>query len=368
MYIDPDLMVDLYVGDGTDYYCLTLDNVYPSPQPLQLWTSLNSWASAIANPPSLFMDTDDANSLVLGIDLADINLDGYTELEAQAAANLYGASGYDDYAPDAGYVTFSHVAGPSMETQTILVDDTAGGDGDHVAEGGELARLEVLLINEGDTPTGANLTAVFTRDAGSTASFSVLGGTVTYGGGTPIGIGATAVPDSDVRVDLDAGAVAGDTVVLQADLTDDDGNAWTIETLPLLVGVEAADIASGAPLVSSSSILTGDTDLLNNDYDQPLACTGYSAIGDEGVYRLQLTSGQELTAYLMYETYPPDATLYISDDPTYPDVNCLAGVDDVILDSYETLEFTAPTTGTYLLVVDSFGYSGGGPYSLTVRF
>lgn len=110
--------------------------------------------------------------------------------------------------------------------------------------------------------------------------------------------------------------------------------------------------------------VTGTTRLAENNLSFPLAqsCTGYWLNGNDHFYELSLAAGQSIEA-----TLTPgadfDGALYVIDRCTAP--MCLAGTDQAPRGGVETLRFTAPTEGSYRLVVDSA--AGGGSYRLVVR-
>ena len=132
------------------------------------------------------------------------------------------------------------------------------------------------------------------------------------------------------------------------------------------MGLQPADLAVDAPLVSQPGLYVGDTTAMADDYADPSNCTGWSAAGNDAVFAIDLAGNQQLIADLTYLTADPDAVMYISDDPSAPDTACLDGVDDVY-DGTESLTFTAPGPATYYLVIDNY-YTGGGPFEVMLVF
>lgn len=132
-------------------------------------------------------------------------------------------------------------------------------------------------------------------------------------------------------------------------------------TLPPAV---PGDACGGAVPLTVGSTVSGDTRWARPDLTFPLAtsCTGYYLDGPDAFHSVVLTAGQHVTATLTPEaTY--DAALYVIGDCAAP--QCLAGSDVALAGGQETLGFTAPSAGTYRLVVD--GASGGGAYSLQLQ-
>lgn len=630
---DPALMVDMYLSDGTTHYTLTYDNVNPNPEPLQIWSSIDDWASPLDSPPSLRFCEDGEDSIVLAIDPADLGFDGVDPLAGYGAANIYGDTGYVDLAPDAGLTGFPLDPGPVLTLAAMTVDDS-GGDGDGVVNPGEALALAIELHNGGYQPSGTHVTGTLGVDPASTTAATITVDSVSFGGGTAIVAFASAPADAAFELSVDGAAQPGEMLLLDLALTDDDGNSWTVDlpplavamipvvtddddfdpafdiasvqyltdgshltllitshgahaadqqvnfycdtdldgsmdfavstldegagdfgggvyfwddtvgwvefaspvtyqydagsayalysvsladlgdpiliagyalalgtdgyaadyapddvsslltqaiiplvatpyillggrtlseqsgdgdpfadpgevwrvqlevrnigggasavtsgtlsssdpeitiqggnvqfgatpsggsataatqpmlvidagadpagihtlhllvdadgysfdlSFPVLLGLQAADLATDALEIPGSQTLTGDTSPLADDYANPSACTGWSADGSDAVYAVSLTGGQLLELTLAFHGGGPDATLYVSDDPVSPDIHCLAGADDNV-DHTESLSFTAPTGGLYYVVVDSFDSGSGGPYTLDVAF
>lgn len=138
-------------------------------------------------------------------------------------------------------------------------------------------------------------------------------------------------------------------------------------TYALTVNVSAAPIpndnCNGAIDVTAGGTFTGDTSNAQPDYT-PIpsgfgGCTGYTALGNDVVYRVVLNPGERLQASL---TATWDASLYMITDCGNPAGTCVAGQDN---GNPETIDFTATTLGGFFLVVDGYG-TARGAYSLNV--
>jgi len=634
---DASLMIDMYLSDGTNIYTLTYDNVYPSPDSLQMWSNTNGWGSPLTNPGSLFYDEAGGGSIILGIDLMDLGFDTLCALEGAAMVNLYGAAGYDDIAPetagDGTYSVFDFQEISAVEIVEVAFDDTTGGNGDGVADPDEVIDVTVSLTNVGCIGTGANLSGTLSLSALSTGVATIGTDTASFNGGAALDVDGVAAADAAFQITVDSGADPGQILAFDLDVSDDDGNAWglatpslpiTMQTLlsdasdmpsgfdvkdvytaaadgnltvlvtgfgphnadgevdffldtdldmvsdfvlstydtvsgtyvggayqwdvdlgqwsqlgtlgafeftagtshvswtiplaelgdpqlaytyalsisgydydyvpddpsieadmgllvladapyirlddvtyseqagngdafpdpdevwraeltisnivtqasavtsgvltspdplitinggdvqfgalapgesavgatqPMLVidpaadangaytlmltvdadgtpftaeftlalGVQATDTTSDAPVIDAATTLIGDTSALVDDYQDPSACTTYSASGLDGVYAVNLISGQQLTADLAYEEGGPDAVIYISADAAEPDINCDGGAD-LNVDNTETLDFTAPADGLYYIIVDSYYTDEGGAFTLELAF
>ena len=175
---DDAAMIDMYVDNGTDVYTLTFDNDNPNPDALQLWSDSNAWAAPLSNPPSLYQDDDASDSIILGVDLAELGLGGMDEVVLSVAANLTGGGVYDDEFPDSGGATVA--LGPTAAFTLDGVDTfEVTGNGDGYIDSGEIWHVEVDLTNVGNLPaTGLTGTLLSTSDVtviiGSTSFGTVL--------------------------------------------------------------------------------------------------------------------------------------------------------------------------------------------------
>ncbi len=234
---NPDLQIFMYLfdPDGTAGIGLYYNNVDPVPDALQLWTwdAYQGWDQDFMPPGSLFFEADTTDGLVMGIDLMDVGLDSAVWLDAAVQVDL--ENSVSDEAPDDafddsdyGAVVLQHV--PVVEIESVTFGDTAGGNGDGLIDPGETIAVTLDLVNSGFSPTGSNITATIAAGGASTANFAINTATTTYDGGAPIDAQVVASPDQDLELVVTPGSVAGDTLVLDVLVTDDDGNSWLLET------------------------------------------------------------------------------------------------------------------------------------------
>ena len=129
------------------------------------------------------------------------------------------------------------------------------------------------------------------------------------------------------------------------------------------------DQCSGAITIPCGNIsLSGNTFMAVNDYDFPdttLSCTGYSASGRDVVYRFDAMAGDSV--WLRYSS-SADAAIYIVTDCGQVTTSCKIGVDENRQGTSETLRYGFPTTGTYYVVLDSYGQDSYGNWTLVGQF
>ena len=259
----------MFTTDGSVGYALCYDNVTPTPDALQLWTydAVNGWDQDMNPPASLLFSEDTGDALVLGIDLVDIGLDTEISLDAVVAVDMY--NDYLDEAPDDAFDEGLYARVVLQEVPWVVLGDVTVLDasGDGVIDAGESVELILELTNEGFADTGANLTATVSASGGATAPFSAATSTASYGGGAALVPGDTAGHTPRFEVVMGAGASAGQSMVLDVVVTDDDGNSWTLETPAQLVGL--------------TSLLVDDDDF---SYDFDIASLSYAVDGTELVF------------------------------------------------------------------------------------
>lgn len=124
------------------------------------------------------------------------------------------------------------------------------------------------------------------------------------------------------------------------------------------------DQCAGALTLACGTInLTGSTAGALNDYNPGTGgCTGYTAAGLDVVYKVNATAGQSLN--LVY-TSSADASIYIVTDCADPVGTCVAGADETVSGQAETLTYVFTHSGTHYVVLDSYGTSTFGSYTLT---
>jgi len=143
---------------------------------------------------------------------------------------------------------------------------------------------------------------------------------------------------------------------------------------------KSINVASGPPPIDAPGNMTpidtcsnaqpitagtydGDTTPYYDDATPPGDCTnGFSAFGPDAFYRVELTAGQQLVATVTPSGW--DASLYVLSSCTLS--SCTAGVDAAGSSGPETTTFTAPSTDTYHVVVDSSSQTQRGPFTLQV--
>ena len=242
---DPDFQALMYLFDldVTVGIVLFFDNTNPVPDALQLWNwdPVSSWVQDLTPPASLFFNADTVDGFVMGIDLADVGLDG--ELALNTAVQVDVINGTSDEAPDDAFDNDAYALLMAQEIPLVdlvgtTFDDTAGGDGDGIIESGETLDVTLELLNDGFAATGANLTATIAAGATCTAPITVVTASAAFDFGAPVDMGATAEQDTPFEVVVLPSAVAGDIVALDVTVSDDDGNLWTFETAEMAVDLE----------------------------------------------------------------------------------------------------------------------------------
>ena len=108
----------------------------------------------------------------------------------------------------------------------------------------------------------------------------------------------------------------------------------------------------------------GDTTGYLDNLEPPAACTSnFTLDGPDAVYRVNANAGETITA-----TVTPnvgyDTGIYILSECLGS--SCLAGMDSALGGGIETAVTTAPSTGTYYVVVDSWSPGVEGCFSLAV--
>jgi len=149
---------------------------------------------------------------------------------------------------------------------------------------------------------------------------------------------------------------------------------WRIKpsVAPLSGGAETPpsnDQCAGAIPISCGNIsLSGNTYMATNDYDfadTTLSCTSYSAGGHDVVYRLDALAGDSL--WVHYQS-TADASIYLVTDCSDVQHTCKAGADDNRQGIAEDLRYGFKSSGTYYLVLDSYGADSYGEWTLVGQF
>ena len=129
----------------------------------------------------------------------------------------------------------------------------------------------------------------------------------------------------------------------------------------------ANDQCAGAILLNCGDInISGTTDYATNDYT-PLAsgtggCTGYTALGKDVAYLLNVGPGDSLAVSY---TSTADGSIYIITDCSSPTTSCVAGKDASLTGQAETLNYKFTAAGLYYLILDNYGTNASGPFTLT---
>jgi hypothetical protein len=102
-----------------------------------------------------------------------------------------------------------------------------------------------------------------------------------------------------------------------------------------------------------------------NDISMSIACTGYTTLGPDAIYRVDLAAGQTLHA-TADPTTNWDVSLFVV-TPCTATPACLVGDDNGFAGTTETVMYTATAATTAYIVVDGYNTTILGPYALTVR-
>jgi len=130
------------------------------------------------------------------------------------------------------------------------------------------------------------------------------------------------------------------------------------------------DLCSGAfeiPRCSTGS-LQGDNAAYHNDYDPGAdGCSSqYPEQGKDSVYYVNLQPGDLLD--MTYTQFNFDAAFYIVTDCSNVPGSCVAGADNTLTGEPEVIHYVASATGTYYIILDSYGTDTGGSWSLDYNF
>jgi hypothetical protein len=130
------------------------------------------------------------------------------------------------------------------------------------------------------------------------------------------------------------------------------------------------DQCAGAIEIPCGNIsLSGNTFTARNDYDYPdttQSCTKYSAGGRDVVYKFNAVAGDSV--WLRYQS-SADASVYLVTDCAVMDtISCVAGADENHQGQLEELRYGFKTTGTYYLILDSYGADTYGNWTVVGQF
>ncbi len=220
-YTDVNVMFDVYVYNGVDYYTLTWDGQADSE--IQLWSSSNGWAEALDTPPSEFFDYGNSITSTIGIDMADVGLQGASEMEVWMGVHLDGGS-YDDDYPDVGFVSVPLGPAATFEVSNVTFTEQVG-NGDTLIDEGEAWSAVVEIHNVGNVSASSVDGTLL-----SNAVISVAQAAGSYG---TVGVGATATNGTAYQFTVTNGATAGTT--LELDLVSGTGESWALG-VPVTIG------------------------------------------------------------------------------------------------------------------------------------
>ena len=151
---------------------------------------------------------------------------------------------------------------------------------------------------------------------------------------------------------------------------DASGNNYTVQTrrdqfirinyispkgfVELRDGVTMADDCAGAETLTAvgAGEYYGDLSAYDNDLGYDASGAGFPPEGNDGVIKIELTKGQELS--VTYDHPLTDPATYLMEDKC-DESNVVDGSDDPYDSSVtEAFEYTAPKDGTYYLVLDTW--------------
>jgi hypothetical protein len=113
----------------------------------------------------------------------------------------------------------------------------------------------------------------------------------------------------------------------------------------------------------TTGTLDGDTSNYRNDYTTGSpSCTGFTANGNDAVYRMDLNAGDVVD--LVYTQLLTDTSFYIITDCADAPNSCVIGADDTLTGEPEVINWVVGATGTYWLILDAWTSEAGGPWIL----
>ena len=121
------------------------------------------------------------------------------------------------------------------------------------------------------------------------------------------------------------------------------------------------------PIPCGNFSLSGSTALANDNYTfntDAESCTGYRAGGRDVVYHVYATAGDSI--WIDYHS-AADGSIYIVSNCSDATGTCVAGEDSSGVNETETLRYKFTQTGTYYIILDSFGTNTGGAWTMVGR-
>ncbi len=154
-----------------------------------------------------------------------------TGQDGEVVMDIGGAIGGDVLVTVTGTNMYPHLGATavgtvarSLDFNALVVDDAPGGNGDDLANPGELLDLDIELINHGTNAVTSGAGVLST----SLPYVNIVDGSGSYG---TVSAGATAW--GDYRIELESDAPGGQTVALRLDATGSGGNWTSLVELPI---------------------------------------------------------------------------------------------------------------------------------------
>lgn len=177
---------------------------------------------------------------------------------------------------------------------------------------------------------------------------------------------ATCVAGSDrgnpEQIDFTAPSAGTYYLIVDGYLTASGDFTLTVSVSPPAVGGETCGNPIAVPAGGGSFVST--TANLMNDYDPPLACTGYPQAGPDRVYAVTVGRGDVIEAVAEFDP-ALDGALYMVTNCSMLS-SCTAGSDQGFAGADEEIRAVAQQAGTQYLIVDANETAWSGPHELTV--
>jgi hypothetical protein len=171
---------------------------------------------------------------------------------------------------------------------------------------------------------------------------------------------------SDTPEEVSFAVTAGQTFVVVVDAWGSAGGEYELRARydippPQLAGGDTCSAATALP--QSVGLIEGTLDGATDDYNAADigGCTGFSSVGPDVVYTIDLAAGETLDVSMTAED--ADGAMYIVDACPPTGVSCVDGSDRAGTSVTETATATNTSGGpkSYWIVVDEFVFSGGTP-------
>lgn len=263
------------------------------------------------------------------------------------------------------------LAWSTTDATTVMIDQGIGAvpaSGTRMVTPAATTTYQLSAAGPGGMVTGQVTVTVTPVGAPTIGSFAASPAQITPGATTQLSW--TTSGATSVRIDNGVGTVAlsGMTSVSPPStttytLTAEGPGGTTTAPVTVQVSSPNGDQCSTAFDITASGTYTGNTLTAVDDYREVSACTGFEAAGADQVYRVSLVAGDRLRASLLPGAPSWDASLYLLTSCAQIAASCVAGSDR---GNPETIDYVAPSAGTYYLVVDGFR-GAGGSYGLEIE-